>query len=734
MRFAVPIPPWALALLAAAIIALAIAAYRRALGLSRAQRGLLVAFRSAALALVVLCLLRPQAPVPPGARQDGLIAVLIDGSRSMGLRDADGLARVERAGALLTRTISPALIARYKIEPFVFGDRLMPAGDAALAATADRTDLAGAVRAVAERHRGRGLAGIVVLSDGNDTSGADLADSGTQAGVPILAVGVGRVDARDREIAALSTGQSSLDASLVDLTATIASRDLSGPFVVRLMHNGQVVDRRSITPAADGAPARVVFTVAPDRTVPTVYTVDLPDADGELTAANNRARALVPPPGRRRLLLSLEGAPGFEHTFLKRAWSDDPSLEVDSVVRKGRNEQGVDTFFVQAGGARSAALVSGFPASREALFAYDAVVLANYDVHTLARDQLDLLRAFTSERGGGLLFVGARTFDARGIGGSPLEELLPLRLDGSGAVVHASASRDDARVRPTPEGERHPLMRIAATDDETRKRWASLPSLAGVVELGGPRPGASVLAVTERGTAGTPVVAVQRYGAGRTVLFAGEASWRWKMMRPATDPSYDRFWRQVARWLSADTAELLSATAPASVLPGEPVDLQIAARTPEFTPAPGADLRVTLEGPDGVGRPIVPALTNAAQGVFTARMPPAEPGVYRVILERADATGPAARTELRWLVGGLDRELADPRLNDAGLRRLAEASGGRYASSEDAAAAAQWLAAAARPAEGAIQWRDAWHTGWMFAMIVLVTCVEWTLRRRWGLR
>ena len=40
-------------------------------------------------------------------------------------------------------------------------------------------------------------------------------------------------------------------------------------------------------------------------------------------------------------------------------------------------------------------------------------------------------------------------------------------------------------MRPTAEGTRHPMMRIAATDQEARSRWASLPSLAGVVQLGG---------------------------------------------------------------------------------------------------------------------------------------------------------------------------------------------------------------------------------------------------------
>ena len=35
------------------------------------------------------------------------------------------------------------------------------------------------------------------------------------------------------------------------------------------------------------------------------------------------------------------------------------------------------------------------------------------------------------------------------------------------------------------------------------------------------------------------------------MVFAGEASWRWRMMRPATDTSYETIWRQLARWLTA---------------------------------------------------------------------------------------------------------------------------------------------------------------------------------------
>jgi hypothetical protein len=78
--------------------------------------------------------------------------------------------------------------------------------------------------------------------------------------------------------------------------------------------------------------------------------------------------------------------------------------------------------------------------------------------------------------------------------------------------------------------------------------------------------------------------------------------------------------------------------------------------------------------------------------------------------------------------------MANPRLNEAGLRRLAEASGGRYGTAEQGAAAAGWALEAARAAASPPEWRDAWHTGWMFLAIVTAMAIEWALRRRWGLR
>jgi hypothetical protein len=81
-------------------------------------------------------------------------------------------------------------------------------------------------------------------------------------------------------------------------------------------------------------------------------------------------------------------------------------------VRKGKNELGADTFYIQAARSRSVSLTSGIR-FRARHCSHDALVLANVEAHQLTRAQLESTRAFVAERGGGLR-AGARCFCDRG--------------------------------------------------------------------------------------------------------------------------------------------------------------------------------------------------------------------------------------------------------------------------------------------------------------------------------
>src|SRR4029077_13854078 len=113
--------------------------------------------------------------------------------------------------------------------------------------------------------------------------------------------------------------------------------------------------------------------------------------------------------------------------------------------------------------------------------------------------------------------------------------------------------------------------------------WSSFPSLASRAAVGGPRPGAVVLAVTSSPSGVVlPVVAVQRFGRGRSMIFAGEASWRWRMLQASTDRSYEFFWRQALRWLATEAPDPVSLTLPAEIEPGDSMTVDLDVRDRSF--------------------------------------------------------------------------------------------------------------------------------------------------------
>jgi uncharacterized membrane protein len=688
---------------------------------------------------VFLFACRPILLRPPSNAGDVIVPVLVDASRSMRVADADGEPRITAARDLLTSTILPALSRVGRAEVFRVGEGVAEASATNLTADGRRTDLAAAVSTIRERFRGRRVPGILVLSDGGDTGQSAPDAQPAQAGVPVFAVGIGSPEGvPDREVVGITAGDPRLDQALVDLhVTTVSHRFGREPYVLRLLANGQLVDSKREEPAADGTPVDETFAVTPDPLNATVYTAEIVSDPTETITENNTRSLLLSPAARKRRLLVLSGSPGYEYSFMVRALTEDPSFEVDSIVRKGKDDSGRDTFLIQAAGGRGATLVSGFPPTREALFTYDAVVIGNLEGEFFGRTQMELLADFVSLRGGGLLLLGGRTFLQRGIAGSPLEPALPVELnDRRGAAAsRASDAQGGAphnAVTVTPEGALHPIMRIAATPDESRKAWAAMPPLASAAPVGGPRPGATVLAVTESSNgAPVPLIAVQRYGRGRSMVFSGEASWRWQMLRPATDRSYEFFWRQAARWLSSDAPDPVSLTLPDNPVPGESIPIQLDTRDAGFNPVGDASVNATFTAPGGEPQPL--ALHPSGAGQQAGTIVADTPGLYRI---RAEARrGPTLLgTADRWLyVGGTNPEYADPRLNEGFLRRLARQSGGQYVAAADVSQALTALASSS-PRTLEPERRDLWHEPWAFALVIGLLAAEWILRRAWGMR
>jgi hypothetical protein len=205
------------------------------------------------------------------------------------------------------------------------------------------------------------------------------------------------------------------------------------------------------------------------------------------------------------------------------------------------------------------------------------------------------------------------------------------------------------------------------------------------------------------------------------------------MLQASTERTHELFWRQAVRWLAAPSPAPVELTVPGDGEPNDDLEITLDVRDAAFVPAADAIVEATLARPSGDPVPLALRRDPAVPGRFAAAVRSTEAGLYRV---RAEARRGATSLGVaeRWLyVGGSDRELADPRLNEGVLRRLARASGGQYVRAHDAVTLLPALETA-EPHQAAPERRDLWHEPWAFALVVGLLSAEWVVRRRWGMR
>jgi hypothetical protein len=103
---------------------------------------------------------------------------------------------------------------------------------------------------------------------------------------------------------------------------------------------------------------------------------------------------------------------------------------------------------------------------------------------------------------------------------------------------------------------------------------------------------------------------------------------------------------------------------------------------------------------------------------------------------RAARDGQAKQLErtARFTVFRQDLELANPRANPLLMRQLAEATGGGVRSPEELADIFDEIRGKPAAFETLEQWSyTPWDKWPMFLLMAGCLCVEWTLRKRWGL-
>jgi uncharacterized membrane protein len=728
--------PWAAALATAFGVG-AFWLYRRARGRADQRTRLtLAALRTGALALVRFLLLRPAVEVSSTVPQENFVAVVVNDSTSMAIAEGDDGSRGERAEGRFLRPsgdLMAALSETFLVRRYAFSDVVRRVGDSdTLRFAGSETLMLDAVQDVASQLSSVPLSGIVLVTDGGESGSTPLAEALLpiqREGIPVFTVGMGNetVDP-DLELGPIDVPSRALVGGTLTVDVLVDQNGYDGrTATVEVEDQGMLVAAEEVPLPSDGAPGTARVRIPLGEAGPRALTFRVAPMAGERLEENNVRRALVRVEDRRDRILYVEGEPRWEVKFLRQAAAADENLEVVLFQRSA------DSRFLRLGVRDGDELLAGFPRTREQLFQYQGLILGSVEADFFTPDQLSMVHDFVSQRGGGFLMLGGpRAFGAGGYGGTPVEDALPVSLlpGSTGAPV-------SFRVGPRGARSVHPITQIRDTDDESMAAWEALPAAMSAHPAMEAKPGATVVlsGTPESGGEEVPILAVQRFGRGRAAALTVEDSWTWQFHHdvPVDDPSHERFWRQLLRWMVEDVRRQVTAELPGEPTPpGTALEVRATVDDTRYLERNDGVVSATVTGPSGE---IVEVALNwivEEDGVYAGTFTPREEGTYEVEVE-ARAGGEFIGTDVAYFRSApSSREAFEPGMKRPLLERIARETGGRFYTESTVSRLPRELSVRGGGIT-TVERLDVWDAPLFLILLLGLLSGEWLLRRRDGM-
>jgi uncharacterized membrane protein len=703
----------------------------------------LLAIRVALIALLAICLLRPVLVVKAAVPQQNFLAVLIDDSRSMQIADADeseGQTRGEYArqqfGDRTSGLLKP-LSEKFVIRTFRFSSsaaRLASPNELTFGGV--ETKLGAALDGARQELAGLPLAGMVLVTDGADTTDAALADavlSLKAAALPVFTVGVGRDRlTRDIQIDRVSTPRQALKGTSLLIDVLVKQTGYAGESVALDVEDaGRIVGTQQVDLPADGEPASVRVRVMAADAGPRVLKFKISSQRDEVISQNNVRESLIEVIDRPERILYFEGQPRFEMKFIRQAIRDDKNLQLVTLLRTAESK------FLRLGVDDPEHLAGGFPKTREELFGYRGLVLGSIEASAFTADQLRMIGEFVEKRGGGLLVLGGSgSFSQGGYAGTPVADVLPVVLEQVARAANVTPPSIPLVVRPTRAGEAHAVTQISATEKASAGRWPELPALTTVNPVRAIKPGATVLLSGADGARRDHVVlASQRYGRGKAIAHAVQDSWLWQMhaKMSVADQTHENYWRQLLRWLVDGVPDTVDVhTVADRVQPGEPVTLVADVVDRAFVELNDARVVAKVRRPNGTVDTVAMQWTGEQNGEYRATFAAAEEGLYTAEVEAVRGTTTVGKSATQVRVVPSDAEYFDASMQPGRLQRIADDTGGRFYTGGKVTGLADDLQYTGRGVT-TIEERELWHMPIVLIALLGLMFGEWVLRRRVGL-
>jgi len=701
-------------LAAAAAVALTFFAYRYTLPpVSRPLQFTLVLLRAVGLFLLFLVLGEPLLSLAFHRTEKPVLALLIDQSKSMTIRDKGG----DRKETVLNAVESRALHDVQSNVDVIYGlfDTKVHVLQAfvrdSVTFPGEGTDIGGSLRELKVKTQDRNVQGVLLLTDGNSTAGSNPLTEAEEFGVPVLTVGVGDTSVpHDILLQRILANTITYVGTKVPVNATLKSSGFNNERVeVTLLEGGILRDRKTITLEPGIRQYEVPLAYVPDADGTKKITVEVSQLPGEISTQNNRSSLYVKVLKSKMRIALFAGAPSADVAVVRRALQEDTNIEVKTFIERGNGQ-----------------FYEGMPAAQDIRDA-ECLVLIGYPS---ASSSLAVLRILADqcEGGKGLLFVLSRTTDLRKL--ESLQAFLPFivpQRPGEEAQTFFTISE----VRRS-----NPILRASPSPEV----WSKLPPVFTLDEQLRAKPESEVLAFGRIQSIPNddPLFTSRRVNRAKSLALTCYGLWRWKSYAdgiPGAERLLENLVSNSVRWLVTREDEKPVHVRPAkeSFAGSEPVEFTGQVYDENYQPINDAEVSLSVTQQ---GQTSQLTLTSLGNGRFEGAFDPLPEGDYTYSARALAGGKELAQEKGSFSVGGLNAEFLETRLNRLLLEQLAARTGGKYYEPQELSRLSADLAQMPnfRPRDVILARQfELWNKRWMMVVLVALFSIEWFLRKRNGM-
>ena len=672
--------------------------------------------RSISLSLLLLLFFEPIVRLVHRDQQPPRVAILLDDSQSMTVKDKHG----DRALALREWLRSGGvknLAGSVRPDYSTFASNLrggeMSPPDT-MGFKGETTDLSNVFTQLKDRIARENIQACVVLSDGEYTIGKNPLYDAKSLGIPIYMIGIGDTnEQKDIVIARVVTNNVAYAETKVPVQVTVRSSGFGGENVeVTISDGNTVLDRKVIQLSEGTREYPVELSVTPKDEGVKKYVVSVSNLPGELTEKNNYHTLFMKVLKNKLKIVLFAGAPNPDVAALRQALLEDGRFAVNAYVQKSQND------FYEG------------KLSQAILDSADCFIFIAFPGAATSQEILQQVKNAIDRSAKPLMFIAGSVLDYSKL--ATFQPYLP--------VVWSSPSPGEIQVFPAPAEryKNHPLITLEG--QMTSERWSQLPPINKSNTAFRAKPEANVLCAVQfqNIVVQEPLIITRSINHQRSLAITGENIWQWRLMaqgNPATENFFSHFMANAVRWLtSKDEDKKVRIVSDKQLFTtAEPATFTAQVYDEQFQPVDNAEISVEIRGAAGASQFQLHAVGS---------------GVYQGVadgLSEADYafTGKASLDgkfyggdEGKFAVGSVNVEFLDTRMNKTLLEQIAFRTQGKYYDLEASGSLGEDLSREVRfSAKELVQASEIelWNWRYFVAALIFLFALEWFVRKLNGM-